>query len=209
VPNSIPIEEIDCATPYYPEQIELLQNVPRVLFVGRLIKSKRVDVLLDVFKLATKKTSAVLLVCGQGPEYITLQNLVTFDDQLINRVFFLSYQANIWGLMKTCDVFVSLSGYEGCPNAVLEAAVCGLPLLLSDIPGHRELVGDNAWYVQGEPREAANCLIKVLDENERIHAKSISTRRALQCYGPQAIALKLNQYYETIIRQHTETINAN
>jgi glycosyltransferase involved in cell wall biosynthesis len=38
------------------------------------------------------------------------------------------------------DCFVSASRAEGLPNAVLEALACSLPVLLSDIPAHREIL---------------------------------------------------------------------
>lgn len=46
--------------------------------------------------------------------------------------------------LRTGDVFVSASRSEGMPHAVREAMLAGLPLLLSDIPGHRAVVGDAA-----------------------------------------------------------------
>jgi glycosyltransferase involved in cell wall biosynthesis len=40
------------------------------------------------------------------------------------------------------DVYVSTSRGEGLPVAVLEAMACRVPVILSDIPEHREIVGD-------------------------------------------------------------------
>ena len=63
----------------------------------------------------------------------------------------------MWPLLKRADFLVSTSLFEGEPNAVLEAMECGCPLVVSDIPAHRELLGEDALYAA--PGEAgAICL---------------------------------------------------
>ncbi|MFA6030807.1 MAG: glycosyltransferase [Elusimicrobiota bacterium] len=60
--------------------------------------------------------------------------------------------ADALGRIQHCDVFVHYSGWEGLPNAVLDAFACGLPVVASDIPGNRDLVrsGENGWIAKDE-----------------------------------------------------------
>jgi glycosyltransferase involved in cell wall biosynthesis len=54
--------------------------------------------------------------------------------------------------LRSCDVFVHYSRWEGLPNAVLDAFACGLPVVASDISGNRNVVrpGENGWIARDE-----------------------------------------------------------
>jgi glycosyltransferase involved in cell wall biosynthesis len=51
---------------------------------------------------------------------------------------------NVLDYLRAADFFVSASQAEGLPNTVLEALACGLPVLLSDIEPHKEIVELNS-----------------------------------------------------------------
>jgi glycosyltransferase involved in cell wall biosynthesis len=73
-------------------------------------------------------------------------------------------------LFSAADVFVSTSRWEGLPLAVLEAAASGLPLVLTDVPGNRDVVdrGVPAILVPaGDPAAVASA-IAALDEERRM-----------------------------------------
>lgn len=52
----------------------------------------------------------------------------------------------VMNIVKSSDVFVSASKYEGFPISILEGMSFGLPMILSDIPPHREICGSGAMY---------------------------------------------------------------
>jgi glycosyltransferase involved in cell wall biosynthesis len=61
---------------------------------------------------------------------------------------------------RASDLFIGPSRpAEGFGLPALEALACGLPCLLSDTPGHREIAGDAAWYfADGDPDAVAETL---------------------------------------------------
>ena len=75
---------------------------------------------------------------------------------LADRVRLVGFVPDAWAWMKRASVLVSPSLFEGHPNVVLEAAACGCPLVVSDIPAHREFLdGENAVLVDtGDPDRA-------------------------------------------------------
>ncbi len=74
--------------------------------------------------------------------------------------------------MGAADLFVAPSLSEGMPNAVLEAMSMGLPPILSDIPGHVEAAGSDAWYFKTEdPEGLADALADALGSPDKRAAR--------------------------------------
>ncbi len=74
---------------------------------------------------------------------------------------------------RASDVFIGASRVEegfGLPS--LEALSCGIPALLSDVPGQREIAGGAAWHFRdGDPRSLAEILPELLTEEARRRAR--------------------------------------
>ena len=117
--------------------------MPIVLCVGRLEAYKGPKALLEALVYVKRQQNVLGVLCGEGSERSKLEKL-SCELGLDDSVRFTGYlsAASIWGLMKKASVFVSLSAYEGCPNTVMEAMACGCPLVLSDIPAHREILNE-------------------------------------------------------------------
>src|SRR5438132_4429261 len=81
-----------------------------------------------------------------------------------DRVQLPGYIPDIWRWMKRASMLVSVGFFEGRPNAVLEAMACGCPLVVSDIPAHREFLDENSALLvkPHEPVAMAEALRDVL-----------------------------------------------
>lgn len=81
---------------------------------------------------------------------------------------------------RASDVFIGPSrSAEGFGLPVLEALACGLPCLLSDTPGHREIAGDAAWYfADGDPDAVAESLPLLVSDAARERARRLGPAAA-------------------------------
>ena len=120
-----------------------------VLFVGRLSHDKNIKSLVDAFiDVVNRHPEVTVKLIGEGPllEWLTERIAVAGAR---SRIEILGYSDDVAAWMKAATLCVSVSGFEGHPNVVLEAASLGCPLVLSDIPAHREFLDESqALYVE-------------------------------------------------------------
>lgn len=84
---------------------------------------------------------------------------------LNGHILFAGARTDAWSWLKAAEIFASTSAWEGHPNAVLEAAAAGVPMLLSDLPPHRDAAGGGATYVDAEDSGALASALSALLEN--------------------------------------------
>lgn len=156
-----------------------------ILYLGRLIECKGVDILLSAFKLISNSRSDVsLIVVGDGPERVRLEKMVESDS--IKDVHFLGAISDV-GMKSylmngsTVGVVCSIETENKCdpgPLVTLELLSSGLPVVVSDAVGnsHHVIVGLNGYvYAQRNSEALAECILKVFSGNlpgrdERISA---------------------------------------
>lgn len=106
-----------------------------ILFVGYLIKRKRIDILIRAFlRIYKKHKNLKLIIIGSGPLNEKHKSLVNNLD-LSNSINFLGTlpAEKVAFFMSAADVFVLSSESEGRPNVVLEAMASGLPVVVTDV----------------------------------------------------------------------------
>ena len=117
-----------------------------VLSVGRLEDVKDPMALLDAFARGTDQHGRLVVVGAGGLESAVVARAGALD--LGDRVVFtgLIPRDEVFVRCAIADVLVSTSHGEGLPVAVIEAMAAGCPVILSDIPPHRELA-DGADFI--------------------------------------------------------------
>jgi glycosyltransferase involved in cell wall biosynthesis len=110
---------------------------------------------------------------------------------------------SIWGALKSAQMFVSLSRYEGHPNVVLEAMACGCPLIVSDIPSHREFLDKTTAILverYEDPEALADAVLGVMAGGEAATARSLAASARLDLgYNVAIVSGKYEAVYEAIV----------
>jgi glycosyltransferase involved in cell wall biosynthesis len=110
-------------------------------YCGRFERRKRIDMLIKTFHGLKSRPLARLILVGDTDD--TFGNgFEVAEAQSTGDVIVVGPQSDMRIVYNALDAYVSLSEAEGMSNSILEAMSAGLPILASDIPGHRELVDD-------------------------------------------------------------------
>lgn len=188
VPNAVPLEAIDAVTRVHNAAVEGHDRGPRILVVGRLIRTRRIDVLIEALR-SEGLEDATLTICGDGPTRGDLEAHVA-RASLSERIRFEGTVGNPWSFMATADVMVSLSEHEGEPNACLEAAAAGCPMVLSDIPEHRAIFNadDVVFTDAARPDMVGRAVMSVLVQADSTRSRVRSARERVGGRGATVVA---------------------
>lgn len=106
-------------------------------------------------------------------------------------------QEDVRPWMAAADMFVAPSHSEGQPNALLEAMAMGLPCILSDIPGHREAIANDAWYFPPrDPRSLALRIREALEApNLRAERGNAGRRRVREALSLEVMVERIQNIY--------------
>jgi teichuronic acid biosynthesis glycosyltransferase TuaC len=117
-----------------------------ILYVGSLLRTKGLVELMGAFQtLAAERPELRLAMIGEGPmrdEIGAFARRHGLEDRILLFGYKLSREVGDW--MRAADLFCLPSYSEGCPNVVVEALACGLPVVASNVGGVGELVPEFA-----------------------------------------------------------------
>lgn len=174
-----------------------------LIFVGRLIKEKHVDVLVRAFARVLKESpDHILLILGNGPERDAISGLVS-DLAIGNRVILKSFvdsHAEVIGLMKASHICVIPSTREGFGIAALEALACGLPIVTADHPDNAigELISEETGFLSSlVVDDLADTIRAALLKYPAMKRTCVSSSEA---YDWERIVDRVEDYYRSLTR---------
>lgn len=150
---------------------------------GRLVPQKNLGTLVEaVARLADDHPDLRLVVTGEGPCRDDLAARARRLD-VADRVTFTGYlpeRADVHAVLSRLDLYAMPSHHEGFGVAALEAMAAGLPVVASDIPPLREVVGDAGVFVDpADPAALAEAIGGLVgDRDRREHLAAVARRRA-------------------------------
>jgi len=155
--------------------IKLDKSKLNLINVGRLVDQKDQMTLLKALNRIKNKIKFSLLIIGKGEEKINLMNYIN-KNNLSKCVKLLDYQKNPFNLIKSSDIFLLTSSYEGLPNVLLEAQVLKTYIISSNCPtGPREILLNGkagSLFKVGDYKSLSNLIISFF-KNKKKYSKKI------------------------------------
>ena len=153
------------------EEQELLKGNKNICSVGSFKQAKNQWNLLKSFEVLKKRLpeAKLFFIGGNGPLEKQIKEMAN-KSEYNKDIVFIGIKENPFNIMKECDVFVLPSLSEGMPNVLIEAMICGMPVIATDCKtGPREILYNNPDFnVTTEEIEFADYGIMVRNFDKKI-----------------------------------------
>lgn len=177
------------------------KQVYKILFAGRLTRQKNLEILIKALEGMASDSRWILQVCGVGELENELRLKVTAAG-IQDRVIFEGFESNLSARMLASDLLIFPSNYEGMPNVLLEALAARLPVIASDIPASRDVVGDTdavQWFSLTDAIGLRNKIIDFFDDPVSHRPLSESGLQLSKGYSKEAMTASYIKVYELFV----------
>ena len=175
------------------EQTKVIMNI------GELLANKNQRLAIEAMQIVVKKyPDSMLLIAGNGPLDSDLKRLAQ-EKGVAEQVRFLGYTREIPQYLNLSDMLVACSFREGLPLNLMEAMLCGKPIVATDNRGHRELVDQGKNGFLGSPQDAAEFaqyICKILDSAEDYAAQA---KTKVQPFTDVSVQGELKELYSAYL----------
>lgn len=202
IPNGVEVKEIRSKS--LSSQVDPV-GPTRLIFVGRLTTTKKIDVLLRACHLLQNEwhiTNFQLDILGRGGMDADLRKLSQALN-LGNRVNFIGEIADVPEYLHKTDIFILPSDAEGISNALLEAMASGLACIASDVAGNRQLIQHerNGLLVEtGNEVALATAIKNLIEDNNLRRQLGMAARKTVEeKFSIDAVALQYISLYQEIL----------
>lgn len=176
----------------------LEQDKKYLIFVGELNANKNQSILIEMMDQLSKiRKDVVLLLVGNGVLLNTYRQLIKVKG-LEESVLLLGYRKDIPDLMRVSDIALSSSKREGLPVNLLEAMATGLPLIVSNCRGNRDLVedGKNGYIAENSAvDEFIVAITRILDDEVLYKQLSQCSLISSEKYSLERVEVKMKEIY--------------
>ncbi|WP_445506447.1 glycosyltransferase [Niallia sp. 03190] len=114
-----------------------------IVNLARVDEQKNPFEFIEVAKYILKKNEDVLFIWAGRGKYLEAAKRQVQKDKLENQIKFIGFSDDKSEILSQANLYFSTSYYEGLPFSVVEAMSYKLPVVLSDVVGHKELVQEN------------------------------------------------------------------
>mgnify|MGYP001261532973 CR=1 FL=1 len=184
------------------------ESLPIIITIGRLSPQKNHACLIKAFSIVRERMQSRLVIIGEGPLRQSLEELariVCVDED----TWFAGYQNNPYKFLARSTVFVLPSKWEGFPNVLLEAMVCRVPVISTDIdfgPGEMIDHGKTGFLVpNNDPETLAAQIQYVLENRSGTAIKGIisNARKKVETeFSLEVMVKKYQEYFTDVYNSH-------
>lgn len=197
--NKVKVEDFD--KPAFKKELGLDENDKVVLTISEINKNKNYITMLKAIKRLVENDPSIKFVsCGTG---VWKDKILEYAKELgiEDNCVFLGYRKDISKILQITDIFMHASFREGLTLSVLEAMSFGLPCVVSNVRGNRDLIVDGKGGFVVEPTDDLTFANKILeifaDESLRNQFSEFNKKRSTD-YTVEKVKEQLEEIYKGV-----------
>lgn len=174
------------------QELGLNEKVFVIIVVGRLEKNKNCGTVIE----AVRKAPEVKLVfCGDGEDRGILEEQAK---DLGGRVIFLGNRSDMSAIYHMADCFILASYREGLSRSIMEAMACGLPCIVTDIRGNRDLIDKDFLFKPTDVDALAEKIIKVSESQDLRNVMKARNLEKIKEFSFERVVEELSNIYKEV-----------
>lgn len=179
----------------------------KILCVGRMVKDKGIEELVNVFEKLQQHHKLQLILIGPFEPRLDPLSSQTLDTIINNpKITHISWSDSIEYYMALADIFVHPSHREGFPNVILQAGAMHLPVICSNIPGNADIIQNERTGLMFEVKNEDDLYakLKFAIENKEITEKIAHNLydEVTQLYSRKRIHEVILDTYNRLLQKH-------
>jgi glycosyltransferase involved in cell wall biosynthesis len=195
--NGVDICKINEAQPYEKSDLGYSEQDILVSMFARFTKQKDHETVIKALLYLPENVK--LLLAGDGALRVVCENLVK-ELNLIHRVSFLGVRNDVPELLKTSDIIVLSSHYEGLSLSSIEGMASGKPFIASDVPGVSETVKDaGILFPAGNEKKLAEEILKLLNDKDYYNDVALKCVKHAMNYDIYKMVEKYIKLYQSVL----------
>lgn len=185
------------------------KNNENIVWVGRLdINSKQYFDVIEIAKVVVKNKPGVkFLMYGSGNNSLINElNSIISENKLNDNVIFCGYEPDITRIYLNARIHLVTSAYEAFPMGIYESRICGIPLVMYELP-YLELLKEKKGFlssVNGDVSNMAENICKILDDKELEERLRIEAKESIKKFSNDLVCEKWEKIFFDIENNHKE-----
>jgi glycosyltransferase involved in cell wall biosynthesis len=172
-----------------------------IVTAGALTPEKDFATAIRAFELVSKQIpDAAMLILGDGTGREELEKMIA--ERNLDNVYLPGFKEPLAPILKAAHVFLLTSTSEGLSSSAIEAAACGLPLVVSNVGGLPEVAEYNFNGILCRPRDAksyADAVIDLLADGKKRERMSANSIEKSQRFDIETNAKKTAELYNRLL----------
>lgn len=181
------------------KDIGIPPSATMIFSAGELNNNKNNEVIIKAISNIEQK-EIYYVICGEGKKRRKLEKLSN-KLGISDRVIFLGYRNDVLDILPASDIFAMTSFREGLPRSLMEAMDAGIPCLVSDIRGNKDLIlaGKGGFLCNPLDVDGYSEKINLLTADKALRdSQGETNKNRVKAYDYENVKAELKEIYKMV-----------